>query len=106
MSAQQKLAKKNRNARQSAIEAVEAFAHSKNLFSGEKLEPVFVSSTKLRYADPFAGVDLVFISDEANGPFTRIFFTMLFGDHFAADSIDGLNSELTEHLKAQGLSIG
>lgn len=106
MSAQQKIAKKNRNARQSAIEAVEAFAHSKNLFHGEKLEPVFVSPTKLRYADAFAGVHLFLISEEPEGPFTRIYFTTTPNDFYAADSIETLNREVLEYLEAEGLSIG
>jgi len=106
MSAKQKIAKKIRNARQSVLVAVEEFAHSKGLFRGERLEAVFVSPTRLRYADPFGGVDLNFFSEEADGPFTRIVFSMIPGDHFAAGSIETLNREVLEHLEAEGLSIG
>jgi len=101
MSAQQKLAKKRRQ----TIQAVEAFAHSKGLFRGERLEVVFASPTRLRYADPFGGVDLNFFSEEADGPFTRIVFSMIPGDRFAAGSIEGLNREVLEHLEAEGLKL-
>lgn len=106
MSAQQKIAKKNRNARQRTIEAVEAFVHSKGLFRGERLEAVFVSPTMRRYADPFAGVHLFLISEEPEGPFTRIYFTTTPNDFYAANSIETLNREVLEHLEAEGLTIG
>lgn len=106
MSAQQKIAKKNRNTRQSVIEAVEAFVHSKNLFRHERLEAVFVSPTMLRYADTFAGVHLFLISEEPEGPFTRIYFTTTPNDFYAADSIETLNREVLKHLEAKGLAIG
>jgi len=106
MSAQQKIAKKIRNARQSVLVAVEEFVHSKGLFRGERLQAVFVSPTMLRYADPFAGVHLFLISEEPNGFFTRAYFTTTPNDFYAADSIETLNREVLEHLEAKGLSIG
>jgi len=106
VSAQQKLAKKIRNARQSVLVAVEEFVHSKGLFRDEPLQAVFVSPTMLRYADPFAGVHLFLISEEQNGPFTRIYFTTTPNDFYAADSIETLNREVLEYLEAQGLPIG